>query len=135
MGRNAKPLPMPLTNLAAATQILANGLRALESLREQSKSSNDSTLKENISKLYDTMLDLKSAVLRVEEDNAELRAKIRELENPAMGNPCPKCRKPGWQLESSRPDPEFGHLGAKRMSYKCSFCGFTDSEMVTAKRG
>jgi hypothetical protein len=52
-----------LTNVAAATQILANALKGLDSLREQSKSSKDATLKENISQLYDNLLDLKAAVL------------------------------------------------------------------------
>jgi hypothetical protein len=55
---------MPLTSVAAATQILANAFKGLDSLREQSKSSKDATLKENISKLYDNLLDSKAAVLR-----------------------------------------------------------------------
>ena len=122
---------MPLTSVAAATQILANAFKGIDSLREQSKSSKDATLKENISKLYDNLLDLKAAVLRVEEENQELRAKVRELES-ADGEPCPKCRKRGWQLESSKPDPKFGELGGIRRVYKCSLCGFTEAKLITS---
>ena len=125
---------MPLTNVAAATQILANAMKALDSLREQSKGSKDISLKENISKLYDSLLDLKAAVLRVDEENAELKAKVRELES-AEADPCPKCRKRGWQIESSEPDCMFGELGGIRRLYKCSFCGFSESKLITSGKG
>jgi hypothetical protein len=125
---------MPLTNVAAATQILANAMKALDSLREQSKGSKDISLKENISKLYDSLLDLKAAVLRVDEENAELKAKVRELES-AEADPCPKCRKRGWQIESSEPDGMFGELGGIRRLYKCSFCGFSESKLITSGKG
>jgi hypothetical protein len=121
---------MPLTNVAAATQILANALKALDSLREQSKGSKDSTLKENISRLYDNLLDLKAAVLRVQEENIELKSKIRELESPEA-EPCPKCRKRAWQLERSYPDHTFGQVGCIRRVYKCSLCGFSEEKLLT----
>jgi hypothetical protein len=72
-----------LTNVAAATQILANALKALDSLREQAKGSSDVTLKANISTLYDTLLDLKAAVLRVEDENTALKHRIEELQRPS----------------------------------------------------
>ena len=71
-----------LTNIAAATQILANALKALDSLREQAKGSNDTALKENISKLYDSLLDLKAVVVRVQDENAALQRKIEQLALP-----------------------------------------------------
>jgi len=73
-------------------QLLSSALKAMDSLREQAKGSKDYTLKENISNLYDTLLDMKAAVLRVEEENAELRARIRELEESPQSDPCPRCR-------------------------------------------
>jgi hypothetical protein len=69
---------MSFTAVAAATTILANAMKALDSLREQAKGSKDTSLKENISKLFDSMLDLKAAVMRVEEENSELRQKIAQ---------------------------------------------------------
>ena len=89
---------MPLTNVAAATQILANAMKALDSLREQSKGSKDISLKENISKLYDSLLDLKAAVLRVDRISARDlgRTDFRSAESavyarnrsPSVFTPC-----------------------------------------------
>ena len=45
------------------------------------------------------------------------------------GESCPKCRKPGWQIESSAPDDVFGDLGVSKRVYKCAFCGFTESKL------
>jgi hypothetical protein len=81
-----------LTKVAAATQILANSMKALDSLREQAKGSSDLTLKANISTLYDSLLDLKAAVLRVEDENAELRQAIRQQTD---SSPKPKIRQVG----------------------------------------
>jgi hypothetical protein len=83
-----------LTNVAAATQILANALKALDSLREQAKGSKDATLKENISGLYDSLLDLKAAVMRVADENAELRGKVEQLER-SPEKPKPELRRVG----------------------------------------
>ena len=69
---------MSFTAVSAATTILSNAMKAIDSLREQAKSSKDASLKDNISKLFDSLLDLKAAVLRVEEENAELKAKVRK---------------------------------------------------------
>jgi hypothetical protein len=121
---------MAVTNIGVATQILANALKALDSLREQSKASKDSALKENISKLYDNLLDLKAAVLRAEEENSELKARIREL-GTAQADPCPKCKKRCWQLESSKPHHTFGNMGVISRIYKCSFCRFSESKLIT----
>jgi hypothetical protein len=82
---------MSLTAVAAATQILANASKALDSLREQVKGSKDAALKENISKLYDHLLDLKAAVNRVEDENSQLR---RELASQAA-NHEPEIRQVG----------------------------------------
>jgi len=79
---------MALTTVAAATAILANAMKALDSLREQAKGSKDVALKENISNLYDSLLDLKAAVIRVEEENSELRRTIAErAEKPPEPEP------------------------------------------------
>jgi hypothetical protein len=80
---------MPITAIAAATTILANAMKALDSLREQAKGSKDTALKENISKLYDSLLDLKAAVVRVEEENSQLRQKA------AGAKPEPEVRQVG----------------------------------------
>jgi hypothetical protein len=79
---------MPLTAVAAATTLLANAMKALDSLREQAKGSKDVALKQNISNLYDNLLDVKAAVIRVEEENSELRRTIAEqAEKPPKPEP------------------------------------------------
>jgi hypothetical protein len=83
---------MPLTTVAAATTILANAMKALSSLREQAKGSKDAALKDNISKLYDSLLDLKEALIRVSEENSELRRIITEQ---ASGAGKPEIRPVG----------------------------------------
>lgn len=74
---------MSLTAISAATQILANASKTLDSVREQAKGSKDAALKESINNLWDLFLDLRAAVLRVGEENAELKAtagpKIRQV--------------------------------------------------------
>ena len=69
---------MSLTAASAATTILSHAMKALDSLREQAKGSKDAGLKENISRLYDSLLDLKAAVIRVDEENSDLRRRIAE---------------------------------------------------------
>src|SRR5438552_2422492 len=85
---------MSLTAAAAATTILANAMKALDSLREQAKGSKDAALKENISKLYDNLLDLKDVVIRVEEEDSELRRKIAQA-NIAAKPPEPEIKTVG----------------------------------------
>ena len=46
------------------------------------------------------------------------------------GEPCPRCHKWGWYVESSRRDPTFGVLGGLRRTYKCSSCDFTEETLV-----
>lgn len=87
------PVDMPLTTIAAATTILANATKLLDSLREQTKTSKDVGLKETISKLYDEFIDLKAAHIRVGEENALLRQQsIQPTERPKN----PQLRQVGF---------------------------------------
>lgn len=83
------PLDMSsLTVAAAAAQILSNTLSALNAVRERAKSSKDTDLKDHISTLYDSLLSLKEAVMRVTEENDELRRTIaQQAEEPPRPEP------------------------------------------------
>ena len=83
---------MTLTSVSAATGILSNAMKLLDSVREQAKGSKDLALKESISNLYNDLLDLKAAHLRVEEENADLR---RQIARAADKPPVPKIRQVG----------------------------------------
>ncbi|WP_114277903.1 hypothetical protein [Thioalbus denitrificans] len=85
------------------------------------------------------IMELREAALELQEENInlknqviELQGKVRKLES-FEGEPCPKCRKPAWVVESSKPDPQFGDLGGIRREYRCTECGFTESQLVTPK--
>ena len=75
---------MDLSAVSAALEVLSKASKALDSLREQAKGSKDAMLKENISRLYDDFLDLKAAIIRVTEENSELKRRLSEQsEKPA----------------------------------------------------
>ena len=83
---------MELSTVTAAMDLLGKASKALDSLRERAKTSNDAELKENLSRLYDHFLDLKETVLRIKEENAELRRTIAaQAEKP----PKPEIRQVG----------------------------------------
>ena len=63
------------------------------------------------------------------EENTTLKQRIRELEG-LDGEKCPKCRRMGWRIVDSKPDPTFGDLGGTRRTYKCSECGLSESKLV-----
>ena len=85
------------------------------------------------------IMELRQAAIEIQEENIKLRnqvmeleARVRELES-FDGDPCPRCRKPTWVVESSESDPTFGDLGGIRRTYKCKECGLTESTIVTPK--
>ena len=65
-----------LSSVNAAVQLVSSAMTALNALRERSQSSQDAELKQYISTLYDELLALKQAVIRVTEENAELRKQV-----------------------------------------------------------
>ncbi len=64
---------MLLTSAAAAVQILSNAMKALNAVRERAKGSQDTDLKTHINTLYDELLTLKEVVVRLTDENAELK--------------------------------------------------------------
>jgi hypothetical protein len=69
---------MTLTSANAAVQILASAMKALNAAREHSKVSKDTDLKADINTLYDELLALKEAVVRVTDENTELKRALEE---------------------------------------------------------
>jgi len=85
------------------------------------------------------IMELRQSALTIQEENIQLRNRVLELETRVReletteGEPCPRCRKKTWVVESSKPDPTFGDLGGIRRTYKCAECGLSESTMVTPK--
>jgi hypothetical protein len=140
-----------VTVAAAAAQILSNTLTALNAVRERAKTSKDTDLKDHISTLYDSLLSLKEAVMRVTEENSELRRRITELERPPQspelrqvgsvnyyyegdkGPCCQPCYDGKGKLTVLTP-PEDWNGGVRR---QCTLCGeyFYEKPMdLTPKR-
>ena len=72
--------------------LIGKASKALEMRRERAKTSKDAELKENISKFYDDFLDWKAVILRLTEENAELR---RTIAAHAQEPPKPEIRQVG----------------------------------------
>jgi len=65
---------MAISSVGTALDLISKTSKALDSVREQAKTSKDATLKANISKLYDDFLDLKAVILRLTEEVNEMKA-------------------------------------------------------------
>lgn len=66
----------------------------------------------------------------LEKRIAELEAKLQK----APGLACPACGELSFRVTASGPTKGgFGRLGARDITKTCQSCGFTDTEMVTAK--
>lgn len=112
------------------TASLSTAIDIVKRLRAVNENIKNAEFSNLIADLNLEFADLKLKLAGVVEENVKLKTRIRELEN-SEGDPCPKCRKRTWELESSRPDPQFGDLGGIRRTYKCSDCGFTEQKLIT----
>jgi DNA-directed RNA polymerase subunit RPC12/RpoP len=99
-------------------------------LMEISEKIKDAELRNLIGDLNLKLADIKIQLANVIDENIQLKAKIKSLEG-TEGEKCPKCRRPGWQLESSTRHPIFGDVGGVQRLYKCSLCGFSESKLIT----
>lgn len=90
-------------------------------------------LKERIALANDKYATLEKRAAELEAENRRLREQNKQLEaqiGRASADPCPRCRRPAYELVDSKPDPIFGDLGASRRTYKCSSCGFSESKIA-----
>ncbi len=83
--------------------------------------------------LQEEIVQLRKEVLELKEENLHLREECsqakQELEKYTKGDLCPKCRKPAWSLQSSRPHPTFRRLGVLEKTFKCSECDYSEARM------
>jgi hypothetical protein len=125
---------MSITAAAAATQILSEALKALNAVREHSKTSKDSQLKDQIATLYDNLLSAKEAVLRLTEENSELKRRLEEKQSVRRDaksgliykgdDPepfCPKCYQTA--NKSVHLDPPYRNPESGTVSRYCRACG------------
>ena len=91
------------------TTSLSTAIDIAKRLREANEKIKNLEFANLIADLNLEFAELKLEMAGVVEENVKLKARIRELES-IEADPCPKCRRRTWQLESSHPDPTFGSL-------------------------
>jgi len=85
------------------------------------------------------IMELRQSAMDAQEENIGLRQRVIELEQQVRelesldGDPCPRCKKRTWIVESSKKDRQFGRLGGIRREYRCTECDLTESVLVTPK--
>jgi regulator of replication initiation timing len=109
---------------------VTTAIKLVSRLKEISEKLKDAQLNNLVGDLSLQLADLKVKLATVVEENVTLKQRVRELQN-VEGEPCPRCQKRSWQLESSRRDSVFGSLGGMRRVYKCSSCGFSEEQLFT----
>jgi len=131
---------MDLPTIATVGQLLNAAVNTAKNVRDIAKDSSDSTLKNEISSLYDALLDIKAKVLDLDEENRSLKTELAqkgEFDGPIephgyffrKGEPekplCPKCFQSQPQNIVFLP-PLHNWNGGKRR--RCMICGFTHME-------
>jgi hypothetical protein len=123
---------MDLTTAATASRIIADALKALNAVRERAKTSKDSQLKDQIAVLYDNLLSAKEAVLRLTEENSDLKRRLEEKDSLRrdpksgliyVGDPsplCPKCYQ--MDKKSVHLDPPYTNPMSGTVSRYCRVC-------------
>jgi hypothetical protein len=112
-----KPLPALATAIALADKISTIG----DGLDHRG-------LQEVIGDLRSELATLEERVLELTEENDRLKRKLAD-QSAADDDPCPRCRKRAYHVESSEAHPVFGELGTLLRTYVCRSCQF--SEQVT----
>jgi len=111
---------------------ITNAISLLTRLKTISENIRDAEFKNLLADLSLELAEVKLKMAGLMNENLELQNKIKELES-VEGDTCPKCHKRGWHLENSRSHPQFGQMGVLLRTYKCSFCGLTEEELITPK--
>lgn len=118
-----------MTDLVSSISTVISLATRLRDINENIKSAEFKNLLADLSL---QLSDVKLKLADVLEENTKLKSEVAALKN-VDGDPCPKCRKRGWQLESSKRDSIFGDLGGMRKTFKCSLCGYSEERLETPK--
>jgi hypothetical protein len=83
---------MDLSTVGTAMEIVSKAWKALEAVRERAQASKDVTLKSNVGELYDDFNSMRSVIVRLTDEIADLNRQILQLtERP----PKPAIRQEG----------------------------------------
>jgi hypothetical protein len=125
-----------MMEIASGLAALKTAADLLRSLREAAKAGSlkPDEFAGRIAEVYDYISDSKEALLSAQEMISQLRSENERLKTKLAetvdAEPCPRCLKKGWHVETTAPDPMFGELGVACRVYKCSFCQFTENRQA-----
>lgn len=108
---------------------LSNAVSLASRLKEISKNIENAEFKNLLADLCLELADAKIKIAGLLSENAELKEELHALTS-ADGELCPKCRNRTFELISSKPHAIFGDAGAKERDFKCSNCGFEESQFI-----
>jgi predicted RNA-binding Zn-ribbon protein involved in translation (DUF1610 family) len=95
---------------------------------------NASDIRAKVQELLIHVVNAQIALGEAQDEISDLREEIRQLKASQAQtvdfDPCPKCGRKGWHVESSEPDARFQRLGVIHRVYKCDVCGFTESKVI-----
>ncbi len=104
-------------------------IETAKTIAELAKKGMTVELQEKIMELRVEAMDMKEEIIQLRDENSQLR---QDLEEYSKGAKCPKCLRPAWKVESSKPSKTgLGRLGVIDRTYKCSDCGFTETHTET----
>jgi hypothetical protein len=75
-------MPDPISVASFALSLTKSATEALSALRERSKTSRDLDIKDQISTLYDNVLELKEVINRLLDENKELKKQLEGEQHP-----------------------------------------------------
>jgi hypothetical protein len=111
----------------SAFRAVGDSLRNLRKLTEKVTDAEFEALVENLSS---QVSELQTRVADIAYYNTQLRTAISKLKQADEHelDPCPRCKKRCYRLESSSIDSEFGRVGWVLRKYICAACGFTEDK-------
>ena len=109
---------------------ISNIFETMQSIQKLAKAGMTLELQEKIVELRELVVALKEENVQLKEALQELRQKHDRLTKADL---CPKCKKPAWSLESSKPHPLMGELGVLEKTYKCTECGYSETRIDDGK--
>lgn len=116
---------------------LGAALASLKTIWDLAKNAQDAQLAMKISaeiaNVQGKLIDVQQQAIALQQENQTQRDEINQLKanlaETVEADPCPRCRKKGWHVESSAPLPTFADMGVSERVYKCSFCEFTETKI------
>jgi len=113
---------------------LASAKAILDLLRNANDAQLATKISGEVANVQGRLIDVQQQALALQNENQDLRDEIRQLkaklDDTVEAEPCPRCHRKGWHVESSKIDRDFGAAGISRRLYTCNFCEFSEEKLA-----